>query len=83
MKMERKHFEGPRNLLQTKRQVFCVVFLSILKLGQLDPQLVTELKTGHFTLPLPVIEDLLQRQHGNVLWTILDLEDGFHQMPLT
>ena len=37
---------------------------------------------GH-EFPLPVIEDLLQRQHGNHLWTILDLEDGFHQMPLT
>ena len=32
--------------------------------------------------PVPVIEDLLQRQHRCHLWTILDLEDGFHQMPL-
>ena len=37
---------------------------------------------GH-EFPLPVIEDLLQPQHGNHLWTILDLEDGFHKMPLT
>ena len=37
---------------------------------------------GHEFLLL-VIEDLLQRQHGNHLWTILDLEEGFHQMPLT
>ena len=33
--------------------------------------------------PLPVIEDLLQRQHENNLGTVLDLDDGFHQMPLT
>ena len=37
---------------------------------------------GH-ELPLPVIEDPLQRQHRNRSWTILGLEDGFHQMPLT
>ena len=36
---------------------------------------------GH-EFPLPVIEDLLQGQAGNHLWTLLDLEDGFHQMPL-
>ena len=30
-----------------------------------------------------VIEDLLQRQHQNHLWTILNVDDGFHQMPLT
>ena len=31
---------------------------------------------------LPVIEYLLQGQAGNHLWTLLDPEDGFHQMPL-
>ena len=31
--------------------------------------------------PLPVIEEVLQNQAGNHLWTLLDLEDGFHQMP--
>ena len=29
-----------------------------------------------------MIEDLLQGQAENHLWTLLDLEDGFHQMPL-
>ena len=43
MKMERKHFAGPRNILQTKRQGFCVVFLSILKIGPTGPT------TGHWT----------------------------------
>ena len=36
---------------------------------------------GH-EFPLPVIEDLLQGQAVNHLWTLLDLADGFHQMPL-
>ena len=36
---------------------------------------------GH-EFPLPVIEGLPQGQAGNHLWTLLDLEDGFHQMPL-
>ena len=36
---------------------------------------------GH-EFPLPVIEDLLQGQARTHLWTILDLEDGFQQMPL-
>ena len=26
---------------------------------------------------------MLVRQQGNRLWTLLDLEDGFHQMPLS
>ena len=33
--------------------------------------------------PLLAIGDPLQRQHGNHLWTILYLEDKFHQMPPT
>ena len=36
---------------------------------------------GH-EFPLPVIEDLFQGQAGNHPWTLLDLEDGFHQMLL-
>ena len=40
----------------------------------------TQLKGQNF--PLPVIEDQLANQHGNVLWTLVDLEDGFHQMHL-
>ena len=32
--------------------------------------------------PLPVIEDQLANQHGNFLFILLDLEDGFHQMYL-
>ena len=36
---------------------------------------------GH-EFPLPVIEDTLCGQAGNHLSTLLDLEDGFHQMPL-
>ena len=43
MKMERKDFAGPRNILQTKRQDFCVVFPSILKIGTTGPT------TGHWT----------------------------------
>ena len=30
---------------------------------------------------LPVIEDMFVKQAENQLWTLLDLEDGFHQMP--
>ena len=33
--------------------------------------------------PLPVIEDLLQPEHGNHLWTFLNHENGFQQIPLT
>ena len=33
-------------------------------------------------VPLPVIEDQLANQHGNFLFTLLDLEDGFYQMHL-
>ena len=32
--------------------------------------------------PLPLIEDLITRQSMNRLWSIFDLEDGFHQMHL-
>ena len=32
--------------------------------------------------PLPVVENQLANQHGNFLFTLLELEDGFHQMHL-
>ena len=32
--------------------------------------------------PLPLIENLIGRQADNRLWSIFDLEDGFHQMHL-
>ena len=32
--------------------------------------------------PLPVIEDMVARQSGNALWSVFDLEDGFHKMHL-
>ena len=41
----------------------------------------TQLRGCEF--PLPVIEDLFVKQAGNQLWTLLDPEDGFHQMPLS
>ena len=40
----------------------------------------SQLKGKNF--PLPVIEDQLANQHGNFLFTLLDLEDGFHQKHL-
>ena len=32
--------------------------------------------------PLPVIEDQLSNEQGNLLYSLIDLEDGFHQMHL-
>ena len=32
---------------------------------------------------LPVIEDLFVKQAGSQLWSLLDLEDGFHLLPLS
>ncbi len=32
--------------------------------------------------PLPRIEDILQKQGGYKIWSVLDLKDGYHQMPL-
>ena len=40
----------------------------------------SQLKGKNF--PLPVIEDQLANQHGNVLFTLLDSENGLHQMHL-
>ena len=41
----------------------------------------TQLRGCEF--PLPVIEDLFVKLAGNQLWTLLDLEDGLHQMLLS
>ena len=41
----------------------------------------TQLRGCEF--PLPVIEDLFVKQAGNQLWTLLNLENGLHQMPLS
>ena len=38
------------------------------------------LKGNNF--PLPAIEDQIANQQGNFIFTIIDLEDGFHQMHL-
>ena len=48
----------------------------------IDYQYLNSFPEGH-EVPQPDIEDLLARQHGNHLWTILNLDDAFHQMPLT
>ena len=40
----------------------------------------TQIRNYNFTLP--VIADQLIKQSRNHLWTIVDLEDGFHQIPL-
>ena len=45
----------------------------------LRPQNAVTIKDGH---PLPRIGDMVYRQGKNTLWTVLDLVDGFHQMPL-
>ena len=34
------------------------------------------------SFPLPVIEDQIANQEGNLIFSIIDLEDGFHQMHL-
>ena len=40
----------------------------------------SQTKDDHF--PLPLIENLIGKQAENRLWSIFDLEDGFHQMHL-
>ena len=45
----------------------------------LRPQNAVTIKDGH---PLPRIGDMVFRQGKNRIWTVLDLVDGFHQMPL-
>ena len=32
--------------------------------------------------PLPRIEDILQRQGKFKMWSVLDMKDGYHQVPL-
>ena len=58
------------------------------KPGTNEWQLTTDYRYANRQLrgcefPLPVIEDLFVKQAGNQLWTLLDLEDAFHQMPLS
>ena len=48
----------------------------------IDYEYLNECLKGH-ELPLLVIEDLMEREHGNRLWTILDSSTGSTQMPLT
>ena len=45
----------------------------------LRPQNEATEKDGH---PLPRIGDMVHRQGKNQIWSVLDLVDGFHQMPL-
>ena len=35
-----------------------------------------------YNFPLPVIEDQIAKQRGRFIFTLVDLEDGFHQMRL-
>ena len=39
--------------------------------------------TKDFPYPLPLIEDLICKESRNRLWSIFDLESGFHQMHLS
>ena len=39
-------------------------------------------QTKDYPFPLPLIEDLISKQAMNKLWSIFDLQDGFHQMHL-
>ena len=32
--------------------------------------------------PLPLIDDIIAKQSENLIWTVFDFEDGFHQMHL-
>ena len=45
----------------------------------LRSQNAATIKDGH---PLPLIGEIVQRQGKNLVWTVLDLVDGFHQMPM-
>jgi hypothetical protein len=45
----------------------------------LRPQNAATQKDGH---PLPRIDEMVRRQGKPRIWTVLDLVDGFHQMPL-
>ena len=39
--------------------------------------------TQHDSYTLPLIEDMLQKQHRRRIFTVIDLKQGYHQMPLT
>ena len=39
-------------------------------------------QTQHDSYTLPLIEDMLQKQPGRRIFTVIDLKHGFHQMPL-
>ena len=45
----------------------------------LRPQNAATIKDGH---PLPLIGQILQRQGRFSMWSVLDLTDGYHQMPM-
>ena len=39
-------------------------------------------QTQHDSYTLPLIEDMLQKQHWRRIFTVIDLKHGYHQMPL-
>ena len=39
-------------------------------------------QTQHDSYTLPLIEDVLQKQHWRTIFTVIDLKHGYHQMPL-
>ena len=39
-------------------------------------------QTQHDSYKLPLIEDMLQKQHRRRIFTVIDLKHGYHQMPL-
>jgi len=39
-------------------------------------------QTKDDSFPLPLIENLIEKQAENRLWSVFELEDGFHQMHL-
>ena len=39
-------------------------------------------QTQHDSYTLPLIEDMLQKQHLRRIFTVIDLKHGYHQMPL-
>ena len=39
-------------------------------------------RTQHDSYMLPLIEDMLQKQHRRRILTVIDLKHGYHQMPL-
>ena len=39
-------------------------------------------RTQHDSYTLPLVEDMLQKQHRRRIFTVIDLKHGYHQMPL-